>query len=551
MTDFKMIPVKEINPDKNQPRKFFDETAMKELTASVKEKGVLQPILVRLNGKENSYILVCGERRLRATKDAGLAEIPAVIRTLSDDEALELQIIENLQRKDVHPMEEAVAFKSLLENKERPHTMADIAAKVHKPEAYIAHRLAFNSLIPELQKDFWAGKFLVGHAVMFARLSIEDQKTCFKECRDHWNDNSYKSIKQVQDFISRNIMRILSSAPFKKDDATLNPSMGACTSCPFKSGNNPSLFDDVKEDDRCFKPSCFTVKMEEYTIRKIESILSEGDNIKLVSNGHDKILKKVVDLAKQYHVKILKTYDDFYSHNVGAGYSKAKGLWVNGNEVGQTADVYIKKSPTAASKGNSTPTDVASANIDDEIAGIKQRTKRAAELDDEKVWRRIHDEVIGDKALVNEKGLSKIDTAALLKAMHSKAGYSESDEIEKVFGTTDEKKLAEKFLNATPAQFNKVARIFIKASLDSATGSHSNNAGQRLLKMVGEQYHKDKIAAFELEQQEKRIKREERAAQRIKGLQDQKKQAPAKKAAPAGNSSTKKTAKKNAGKGTK
>ncbi|MFL5809211.1 MAG: ParB/RepB/Spo0J family partition protein [Flavisolibacter sp.] len=522
MSELKTIPIKDIHPDPNQPRKFYDETAMQELVSSVKDKGVLQPILIRPNG--NGYKLVCGERRYRAAKAAGLSEIPTVIRNLSDDEALELQIIENLQRKDVHPMEEAVAFKSMLENKSKPYTIKDIAAKVNKPEAYISQRISLNALIPELQKEFWSGKFLTGHAVLFSRLSAEDQKVCMKECKSYWDDKQYKSVKEVQDFISRNIMRVLSAAPFKKDDPSLNPAMGACTNCPFRSGNNPSLFADIQETDRCFKPACFNTKIENWTIRKVESLLVEEPEVKLLANGHNKILTAIVNKAKEFNVKILKDYDDFHTWNAGG--MKAKGIWVNGSELGQIVTVYLGrmgKNASAAASGSGSGKPVPTA-IDDEIAGIRQRTKRAAELDDEKIWRRIHDEVLKDKALINSDTLSKVDTAAVLYAMYDKAGFGANDKIAKVFGGGDRKMLAKKMLDATPKQFNEAVRIFSLTALDAAVSSHTSNPGQGLLKMVAEQYHKEKIAAFELEQKEKRIKREERAQQRIKGLREQKKQ---------------------------
>ena len=121
MTELKEVLIKDIHPDPNQPRRFYDEQAMDELTESIKDSGVIQPIVIRPNGK--GYIIVCGERRYRAALSVNAAfkdrnTIPAVIRNLSDEEALQLQIVENLQRKDVHPMEEAVAFKSLLEKKQ-------------------------------------------------------------------------------------------------------------------------------------------------------------------------------------------------------------------------------------------------------------------------------------------------------------------------------------------------------------------------------------------------------------------------------------------------
>lgn len=544
-TDFKNIPLSEIHPDKNQPRKFFDDAALKELTASVKDKGVLQPIMVRPNGK--GYILVCGERRLKASIAAGLKDVPAVIRNLSDQEALEIQFIENIQRDDVHPMDEATTFKSMLESKVKPYTIADIAAKINKPEKFVAHRLSLNSLIPELQNDFWKGKFLIGHAILFSKLSPEDQKTCSKDCVEtvyidrEKSARQYKSVNEVNGFIQRNIMRVLSSAPFKKEDPTLNPEMGPCTTCPFRSGNNPTLFDEVKETDRCFKPGCFNIKLENWTLKKVESILSEQPEIRLLVNSNSKILKQIVDLATKYKVPLLKEYHDFSSYS-RTGYKEVKGLWVNTNEIGKTEKIFIQDTSKAAKSEKTTDGKPTANAIAAEISGIKERTKRAAELDDEKVWARIHMEVLSDSGaahdtLYNSKKLSKIDTAALLMSLYEKTSSEYSGDICKIFGIKTQgylyreqkAKLVEKLLTATPEQVNRVSRLFITSTLDSASGSHSANPGQGLLKQVAEQYYKDKIKAFEDEQLEKRTKREERAAQRIKALQDQKKEKPTKK----------------------
>lgn len=120
--ELKEIKLADIVIGKTNPRKTFDEQIIEELAQSIIEKGVLQPIVVRVNGKPGKYELVCGERRVRASLKAQTAKktittIPAVIRQLTNEEALEVQIIENLQRKDVHPMEEAVAFKGLIDLK--------------------------------------------------------------------------------------------------------------------------------------------------------------------------------------------------------------------------------------------------------------------------------------------------------------------------------------------------------------------------------------------------------------------------------------------------
>lgn len=567
MTEFKQIPLSEIHPDKNQPRKFFDDHAIKELTDSIVQKGVLQPVMVRPNG--NGYILVCGERRLKASTAAGLKDVPAVIRNLTDEEALEIQFIENIQRSDVHPMDEATTFKQMLENKVHAYTIADIAAKINKPESYVAHRLALNNLIKPLQKEFWSGKFLIGHAVLFARLSPDDQKLVDKDCRE-WSSKEFKSVNEVRSYIDINIMNNLSSATFKKDDVTLNPEMGACTTCQFRSGANATLFNDIKETDRCFKPVCFEKKSNAAIVATVKDLIEQRPETIFLDYGYGKTIPEIAKLLADFKIKPLKDSGGFstYQHT---GYKKAKGFWINGIKVGKFETIYLKGLEGEKSPGNNDTGD--SVNyFDVEIAGIKQRTERAAELDDEKVWLRIHNEIINvnkDKGgldinmeLINDKKLSAIDTAAIIYAMQDKAG-SESQEILKLFGVNRYSLYGnegfifyKKLLNATPEQFNQVCRIFIKGVLDNVTSSHTANAGLGILKQVAEQYKKSEIEAFEAEQKEKREKREARAAVRIKALKESKKQAEAAKAekkADVKKSSTKKSASvsKKKGKGIK
>lgn len=518
MTDFKMIALSEINPDPNQPRKFFDPVALESLTNSIQKDGVLQAIVVRpVNG---TYMIVCGERRFKAATAAGLPEIPATIRPLNDEQALEIQFIENIQRDDVHPMDEATTFKQMLENKLHPYTIEDIAAKINKPVSYVSHRLVLNNLIPDLQKEFWSGKFLIGHAVLFARLTHEDQKEVRKHAKE-WSGKEYKSINELKDHIERNIMHVLSKAPFKKDDPTLNPAMGPCTTCPFKSGNNPSLFNDIKEQDRCFRPGCYEKKLSSHTIKAVtEALENEPETVFLYAEySRYKPDTVITKLLEKYSIKPLRNYDD-YSTYISKGDKKIKGIWINGDECGTIQYVALshKRRDVVKSKDST-----GAINLDLEIDGIRQRTKRAAELDDEKVWRRIHDEVISDKGLIHDGGLSSIDKAALLYGMCKSAGYNGFEKIGKFFGSTDRKKLAASVLNTTTEQFNHAIRLFIKEVLDSTMSSHSADAGQGLLKLVAEQYHKEKIEAIETEQQEKRTKREGRAQQRIKALQEQKK----------------------------
>jgi ParB family chromosome partitioning protein len=186
MSEMKHLALSEIKPDPNQPRKYYDETAMKELVDSVKEKGVLQPILVRPAKSGKGYTLVCGERRYRAamsvhSDNITKSTIPAVIRELNDEEALELQIIENLQRKDVHPLEEAVAFKSLLDHGKE---VKEVAARVGKSEFYVRQRMKLNALSKEWQKVFYAGRLSITTALTVALFDAKNQAELFKSDAD-------------------------------------------------------------------------------------------------------------------------------------------------------------------------------------------------------------------------------------------------------------------------------------------------------------------------------------------------------------------------------
>lgn len=152
-------------------RKRFDAARLEELTASVKEKGILNPLLVRKNGK--GYEVLAGARRLRAAVAAGLAEVPAIVRELDDREAIELLVVDNLQREDVHAMEEAEGYRLLHEKHGYP--VEKIAAKLGKSVAYVYGRLKLCALTEDARKAFLADRITPGHAVLLARLKPEDQ----------------------------------------------------------------------------------------------------------------------------------------------------------------------------------------------------------------------------------------------------------------------------------------------------------------------------------------------------------------------------------------
>ena len=141
-----MVALADIQPSGFNPRKHFDETSLYELADSIKQQGVLQPITVRPVDGTDRYGIVFGERRYRASVIAGRDEIPAIVTELSDEEAEEMAITENLQRKDVTPVEEAAAYQRLIESGR--HTVQTLAQLFGKNENYIRTRLKFTALIP-------------------------------------------------------------------------------------------------------------------------------------------------------------------------------------------------------------------------------------------------------------------------------------------------------------------------------------------------------------------------------------------------------------------
>jgi ParB/RepB/Spo0J family partition protein len=169
------LPLAALEPSATNPRRLdVSDCGIEELAASVRAHGILQPILVRPHPKkEDRYVIVCGHRRWSAAKAAGLETIPATISKLTDQEALELQLVENLQRADLHPLEEAQGYHDL--SRQPGYDVAKIAARVGRSVKYVYDRVKLLALTKEAKALFWAGKFTAGHAILLARLKPADQ----------------------------------------------------------------------------------------------------------------------------------------------------------------------------------------------------------------------------------------------------------------------------------------------------------------------------------------------------------------------------------------
>jgi len=175
---FHTCGVEEVQPNPFQPRKFFDDHRFQELVGSIREKGILQPLVVRRKG--DKYELIAGERRWRAAQKAGVKEIPILIREGPESEGLELSLIENLQREDLNPIEEAEAFKGLMD--QFHFTQEEISRRVGKDRTTIANTIRLLKLPPAIQQSLASGAVSMGHARAFLSLNTpEKQKLALRK----------------------------------------------------------------------------------------------------------------------------------------------------------------------------------------------------------------------------------------------------------------------------------------------------------------------------------------------------------------------------------
>ena len=171
----RQVELTRIEPDPDQPRKTFDPESIQSLAASIRKHGLLQPVIVRRRG--DGYILLAGERRLRAAREAGLKEIAVVVREDAGLTGFEIALVENLQREDLNPVDEAIAFKRLI--KEGRRTQRSVAVAVGRSREYIANSLRLLKLIPEALEALRTGEISSGHARAVLRVTDAEEQQAF------------------------------------------------------------------------------------------------------------------------------------------------------------------------------------------------------------------------------------------------------------------------------------------------------------------------------------------------------------------------------------
>jgi ParB/RepB/Spo0J family partition protein len=260
-------------------RKRFDEQALRELSASIEDKGLIQPILIRpvvpTEAKPQSCEIVAGERRFRASIMAGLETIPAIYRVLSDLQAAEIQILENLQREDPHPLEEAEGYEQLM--MKHGYNADQLADKIKKSRSYIYARLKLCALTTDARAKFLDNEIPASTALLIARIPVPAlQVRALGEILkpNQWATEplSYReAVKHIQNRYTLD----LAKATFPIADAKLSGVAPSCGKCPKRTGNQPEIFSDLSPD-LCTDPDCYAEKDGAHTARTLANAIKQG-----------------------------------------------------------------------------------------------------------------------------------------------------------------------------------------------------------------------------------------------------------------------------------
>ncbi len=312
-SDYRDLPIAQLVESPANPRKRYDEASLQELAASIRSQGVLAPLLVRGIG-DDRFEIIAGSRRFRAAKLAGTDSVPVRVVQLSDAGALVAQVIENLQRENIHPLEEAQGFRALLDLPDQQYTIARISERAGKSPAYVAGRLRLTELVPDVAEAFLADKLTIGHALLIAKLPSEQQHEAFKAAfKSTWMNSGQTEfvlpVRELAAWIESNLLLDLQSAPFDRADAGLCAEAGSCHDCAKRTGANSLLFPETSHD-ACLDSNCYQAKVSAHVQASIarnpqliqisqawgthsNGIIGHGQYVEIVTkasrNGHGKL----------------------------------------------------------------------------------------------------------------------------------------------------------------------------------------------------------------------------------------------------------------------
>lgn len=311
------IPLSAIQPSALNPRKKFDEGKLAELAASIRSKGLIQPIVVRpiggpkVTAGSRRYEIVAGERRFRAASLAGLTSIRAIVRSLSDKDVLEIAVIENEQREDVTPMEKAHGYAALIDD--HGLTVEDLAARVGKSASTIRGLLNLRRLPAKALKALEAGELSMSVAQLLARVpGAKAREHAVSHALVANYNGDLPTFRDMKRFVEKHCMVELKAAPFPRIELNLVADTPSCDECPKRTGNDPLTYPDARADV-CTDPECYATKVEAWKVRVAAEEKAAGRTV-LSASECEKIYQRWSDGELAYDAPYVdldaKCFDD-------------------------------------------------------------------------------------------------------------------------------------------------------------------------------------------------------------------------------------------------
>ncbi len=300
MEPLRNIPISKLHESLTNPRRNFKN--VEDLAQSIREKGILVPLLVRED--DGGYEIIAGACRYRGALKAGISEVPAIIKNITDEEVLEIQIVENIHRNELHPMEEALGYKTMIVR--ASYDAPAIALKVGKCETYVYQRLKLLDLIQPAQDAFLQDRINISHAILIARLQPDDQAKAFNFVfEDNYDGEKDRpcSVRELAGWIESDIHLDLKKAPFKLADDQLLPEAGSCVNCSKRTGFVPQLFPDIAAKDTCTDKACYQKKLQAHIDLQLQKAQTKKQELLQVSTNHKSDNKSVLGASK--YVRIL------------------------------------------------------------------------------------------------------------------------------------------------------------------------------------------------------------------------------------------------------
>lgn len=567
-----VLPVEQIAFSPLNYRKYFDQKALEAFASEMALHGVLSPLLVR-PAANGGYELVAGERRLRAAKIAGIAQVPAMIRELTDSQVTELQLSENLQRENPHPLHESQAVL-MLQNSGL--TIDKIASRLGKSKTFVFSRIKLAGLIEVLQQVFLANKITINEAFEIARLAPDSQYELYEQYCTNWEDEDFE-LDNIS-YIIRRFKYDLQQAPFDIKDKTLNPEMGACSRCPFNSATIRTLFPELSKEAVCSNTACYNTKCSVHLGKQISEAVAQMKPQALVysaqwSTDTETLINSMPEIAGlprfyRWDVSPVSApeppeQEDYteteeeegHEYFNGEGYEQAMTEYHTDLDAFNAAihdgdirtAIHIKDASVSfmlftetKKQHNNAPVTVTAKDVqaaiksgaatpellDAEISRIQQREARFQELDCEKVQAKIHEEFFEQFSNPeNNVGLTYADKMAVRLIVYQSLNYSVRHRVDEVLFKDIEQPLSkEQFSRSlqslTDQQFSYLIRMAVAANPDSKSPNYIT--GWCLYEMA--QAAGLDVVSIEAGQQTIATERKGKAGARIKDLEHRKEQ---------------------------